>query len=199
MDPLLHDPTVRLTSGRSLTLLRPYLEGAHGELLRMVLSTASLAEANLALGLLEDHMPERDLVSAANLREVLAELPSCPFAMALEIATLARVASLRRNGTSWVFERGAATVGVIAEGNLCFDIVLNDGERGVLLKPHATDTDLVPDDALDLLVAREGMLEAVVSLVKDMGAVFSPRFYLSLEDWKLDHAADMMSDAASFF
>ena len=43
------------------------------------------------------------------------------------------------------------------------------------------------------------MLEAVISLVKDMGAVFSPRFYLSLEDWKLDHAADMMSDAASFF
>jgi hypothetical protein len=61
-----------------------------------------------------------------------------------------------------------------------------------------TDNFLTPA-VLELVVESDHLLDGMIELAKAMGLVFNPPFYLSLEDWRMDHAADMMQALGDLF
>jgi hypothetical protein len=59
--------------------------------------------------------------------------------------------------------------------------------------------DFVNPDVVDLLIESEHLLGSVVELVKYMGVVFNPRFYLSLDDFTLEHALEALAGLEELF
>lgn len=174
-----------------------------GVLIRTVINATSTTEAGFAVGLLGETMPRRALVSALNLREILREIPESPFTMRMDFETLARVSGLERQGLSWVKRLGrgkkAPQIEVLGQGNLCYDVVVRVGKHTSLLKPGPIGSDYVKPAALDLLLENEDLLREVVVLTQDMGVVHNPRFYMTVEDWQMEHAAESMAGLADLF
>lgn len=183
-----------------LPRVRSCYESANKDLVRILLNATSSAEANLALDVLRDMFDEKDLVAACNLREVLAAIPSSPFAMRVDEDTLIRTAGLRRSvaAMSKTLDDGTDLV-VTTAGNLVLDILVRDGRVKYFWNAVPVTDDFVNDQVLDLIVSSEVLLDAVVDLVKCMGVVFNPKFYLSLDDWKLEHVAEMFEGLESLF
>lgn len=189
------------TGTTSLLLrVRGCYESANKDLLRILLNATSSAEANLALDVLRDTFDEKDLVAACNLREVLAAIPSSPFAMRVDEETLIKTAGLRRSvaAMSKTLDDGADLV-VTTAGNLVLDILVRDGSVKYFWNAVPVTDDFVNDQVLDLIVSSDVLLDEVIELVKCMGVVFNPKFYLSLEDWKLEHVAEMFEGLESLF
>jgi hypothetical protein len=192
-----------VTAQRALATVAALAASDDGDLLRIVVNAASVGEAHLAVGILADRVEHRTLVSALNVREILRELPASPFAMRVDTMTLARTAdlmiergSLRRIVTD---TDGGYEVVVLAEGNLCFEIlVVADGES-VFVRPTAEGEYLVHPEALELILSRGSILDQISSLVKAMGIVFNPTFYLSLEDWTREYAEAALSELSELF
>jgi hypothetical protein len=192
-----------VTAQRALATVAALAASDDGDLLRIVVNAASVGEAHLAVGILADRVEHRTLVSALNVREILRELPASPFAMRVDAMTLARTAdlmiergSLRRIVTD---TDGGYEVVVLAEGNLCFEIlVVADGES-VFVRPTAEGEYLVHPEALELILSRGSILDQISSLVKAMGIVFNPTFYLSLEDWTREYAEAALSELSELF
>ncbi len=173
------------------------------DLTRIVLNSTSWAEASLALELLGREVPERALVTAANIREAIKELPRCPLPMPVDFETLARVWDLTREDNSW--ERsfddpdGSFTVVLLGEGNFCYDIVVRTAVRTLMWMPRNAEEDFLNPDIVDLLMERTTLLEGVVDLTETMGLVFSPLFYLSLEDWRQEYATTIFREVVAAF
>jgi hypothetical protein len=187
----------------ALTDLHERAKAAEGQLLRTAINATSTTEAGIALGLLGDLLPRRTLIAALNMREILRELPTAPFIMSLDFETLSRVSKLERRGYSWVKRLGrgkrAPEIELLGQGNLCYDIVVRVGKATSLLKPGPVDGEYVRPAALDLLLANEDLLREVIELTTDMGIVHNPRFYLSVEDWQMEHAAESMAGLDELF
>lgn len=164
------------------------------DLHRVALNAASWVEANLAVELLAESVPEKTLVTVANLREALKELPRCPMPMPLDLESLAGVWELEREGAAWVRrfadEADGHEVLLLGDGNLCYDIVVRAGGRTVMWMPNNHDDYLNPD-VIDLVVERPTLLANIVDLHQAMGLPFNPMFYLSLEDWRQEYAQDI--------
>ena len=192
-----------LTVCKTLDQLRAHFASPSGDLLRIVLNAASPAEANLALSILQDSIDERTLVKALNLREAFKELPSAPFATAIDMESLARAARLmKRTGALYrEFEGGRRRleIAITGDGNLCYDMMLAGRDGCIYIKQQDETENLIDPEALELFFRREGLMTAVVDLVTEMGAVFSPRFYLSLYDWRMEYAGTAMDDLSSLF
>ncbi len=190
-----------ISTVREFDKLRLLYSGEPREMMAVFLSARSVAEADLALCALKIDLSERTLVALANLREVLGGLPVPPCAMRVDAAQVAQISGYRKEGTSYRKDIGAdgASVFLLAEGNLLFDIVLGEGDERVFLVPPASGDDRVNPRAVDLLMKADGLLEEVIDLTVHMGLVFNPRFYLSLEDWHLEHAAQSIEDLQGLF
>jgi hypothetical protein len=192
-----------ITAQRALAAVAELATSEDGDLLRVVLNAASVGEAQLAVGILAERVEQRTLVSALNVREVLRELPASPFAMRVDTATLARTAdmmidhgSLRRIVAD---ADGGYAVGVMAEGNLCFEMLVEaDGEL-VFVRPTSDGEYIVHPEALELILTRQSMLDELASVVKAMGMEFNPTFYLSLEDWTLEFAEAALEQLSELF
>lgn len=174
--------------------LQEHLSCDTGELLRTLVNAGSLAETGFALSLLRDAMPERSVMTALNLREVLVELPAAPFVMAVDAATLQSVTGMERDHGSYVLQTPGFRIDVLAEGNFCFDIVLKHGDTSAFLKTSPPGDDVVRPAAYDMLMGVEGMLEQVIDLVTSMGLVFNPRMYFTIDEWLAENALDTMSE-----
>jgi hypothetical protein len=174
--------------------LAEHTEREDTELVRTLVNASSLAEAGFALSLLRDTVPERALLNALNLREVLTELPAAPFVMALDAATLANVLGLERDRSSYVLQGDGFRVDVLAEGNFCFDIVLKRAETSAFLKTSPVGEDIVRPAAYEMLMETDGMLEAVIEVVKAMGLVYNPRLYFTVDEWLAENSVDTMSE-----
>lgn len=189
-----------LTTATPLGLIGEHYRGECRELFHIVLNSTSATEANIALEVLSGSVPERTLVAACNLREVLAELPATPFAMRVDEDTLAGAAGLTRHMA--VLERvldDGTVLAVTTAGNLVLDIlVAHRGERHYW-NPVPIDTDRVTASVLDAVVDSPDLLDSVIELITAMGMVFNPTFYLSLEDWKLEYAADVFEGIGELF
>jgi hypothetical protein len=191
---------VLLAATANLTQLRPYYSNESRDLLRVLLSATSATEANLALQVLLETVPARSLVHACNLREVLRALPSTPIAMRVDEQTLARTAGL---------ERGIAVMSktlpdeielaITTAGNLVLDIIVRHLGEKHFWNPIPITDDNVTSEVVDLCVNSEYLLDAVIDLAKSMGVVFNPKFYLSLEDWFFDNAADAFGGIGDLF
>lgn len=194
-DPILAAP--------ALADLRGYANTDDGPLMRAVLNAVSPAETGFALGLLAERIPHRTLVAALNLRETLVELPEAPFQMRVDFETLARIVDLTRRGLSWIKcvreHDPVIEIELLGQGNLVYDIGVRRGERSSLLKPGPIKGDIIRPDALALVLAGPELLEAVIELTNDMGMVHNPRFYLSVEDWQMEHAAESFGGITDLF
>ena len=144
--------------------LQEHLSCDTGKLLRTLVNAGSLAETGFALSLVRETMPERAVMTALNLREVLAELPAAPFVMAVDVATLQSVTGMERERSSYVLETPAYRIDILAEGNFCFDIVLKHRDECAFLKTSPPGDDLVRPAAYEMLMGVEGMLEHVIEL-----------------------------------
>ena len=54
-------------------------------------------------------------------------------------------------------------------------------------------------DVVDLLVTSGYLLDEVIELVKCMGVVFNPKFYLSLDDFRMENAAGVFEGIGDLF
>jgi hypothetical protein len=174
--------------------LQQHLVDETGELLRTLVNAGSLAEAGFALSLVRDIMPERAVMTALNLREVLLELPAAPFVMAVDAATLEGALGLERDHSSYVLHGNGFRIDVLAEGNFCFDIVLKVGDESAFLKTSPAGEDIVRPAAYEILMNTEGALERVIELVTTMGLVYNPRLYFTVDEWLGENALDTMSE-----
>jgi len=182
--------------------IRPYFS-SDPDLLRVVMNSTSLVEATLAMELLTQTVPERALITAANIREAIKELPRCPLSMAVDFETLARVWELERVGMGWERQFDDRdddfTIVLLGEGNFCYDIVVRLKGRTMMWMPRSPEEDFVNPDLVDLVMEHHGLLRTVIDLVGAMGMPFSPAFYLSLEDWQQEYAETTFSEVVELF
>jgi hypothetical protein len=187
-----------LTSG--LSRLRLYHTDETRELLGVLLNATSIAEANIALDVLVASVPEKALVTACNLREVLKELPCSPFTMHVDEETLRKTACLDKRMA--VLEKtlpDGIELAVTTAGNLVLDLIVRDACEKYFWTPIPVVEDLVNPSLIDLLVGSDYLLDEVIELVKCMGVVFNPKFYLSLDDFLMENAADVFKTIGDLF
>lgn len=174
-----------------------------GSLIRSAVNATSTTEAGFAVGLLGETMPQRSLVAALNLREILRELPESPFTMHTDFETLAKVSGMQRRGRSWVKklgpDEGAPEIELLGQGNVCYDVIVRVGEASSFLKPGPVRDDFVKSAALDLLLDNEELLGEIIDLTQEMGVVHNPRFYMTVEDWQMEHAVESLAGLADLF
>ncbi len=185
----------------TLPLLRQHID-ADEDLVRIVVNARSRVEANLALGILRESMTERVLVAALNLREVLDSLPGYPCSMAIDETTLAKVAGLKKDRSAWtktLDDDPDVTLSVSTAGNFCFDLVVGIEGHPIFWTPPSAEEDFVHPELLDACLDRPALLPAVIALAGDMGLVFNPRFYMSVDDWNLDHLQESFEDFQAIF
>ena len=182
-----------LTATAGLAHLRPHYTDETRDLFRVLLNATSIAEASLALQELRDMVPEKALITACNLREVLQALPRSPFAMHVDEETLRRTAGLDTDVAAMSKDLPDNLVLVMmTAGNLVLDFIVKDHGEKYFWTPIPMRDDYVNPDVVDLVVSSGYLLDEVIELVKCMGCVFNPRFYLSLEDWLDEHAAGVI-------
>jgi len=185
----------------TLPLVRQHL-ATDDALLTVVVNARSRVEANLALGILRENLTEKVLVAALNLREVLDSLPAYPCSMAVDEGILARLAGLKKVRSAWhkqLEDDEDVGLNVTTAGNFCFDLVLEIDDATYFWTPSTADEDIINPTLLEVLLDRPAILPAVIQLAKDMGLVFNPRFYMSLDDWNLDHLQDVFADFEALF
>ena len=185
-----------------LTALRPHFE-ADPDLTRILLNATSWLEASLALGVLAEQVPSRTLVTCANVREVIKELPRCPMPMSLDFESLARIWGLEREEHAWARRFGDAvgdySIALLGDGNYLYDIVVRTGERSLMLMPPDRSQDFVNPEVIDLMIERPAILGSVVDLTMAMGLAFYPMFYMSLEDWRQEYATAVFGEILEDF
>ncbi len=189
-----------LTATTGLTQLRPHYEVGANDLFRVLLNATSAAEANLALEVLRETVPEKVLVTACNLREVLRALPTSPFAMRVDEDTLAKSAGLDRRMAAMgkVLDDGIELV-ITTAGNLVLDIIVKHRGEKYFWNPVPVMEDYVNSEVLDLVITSDYLLEATIELAHATGVVFNPKFYLSLEDWHMEYASDVFDGLGDLF
>ncbi len=189
-----------LTLSRGLAQLRPYFTDENRDLFRVLLNATSAAEANLALQVLSPSVPERTLVTACNLREVLRGLPASPFPMRVDEQTLIRTANLDKHTATLgrTLPDGLEVV-VTTAGNLVLDLIVRDGSTKYFWTPVPVVDDFVNPEVVDLVVESDFLLDDAVDLIKCMGVVFNPPFYLSLDDFILEYASDALAGLGELF
>lgn len=173
------------------------------ELTRVVLNATSWFEASLAVGVLSETMPARTLVTFANLRETIKELPRCPLPMRTDFEGLARTWRLERDGMAWArqFEHSAGeySIALLGEGNYVYDIVIRVEGRTLMLMPENAVDDFINPDVIDLMMERPDILGSVIDLTQAMGLPFYPMIYMSLEDWQHEYATAVFTEVISDF
>lgn len=176
---------------------------ADRDLHRVVLNATSWMEANLAIEVLAESVPEKALVTVANIREAIKELPRCPMAMAIDLEGLSRVWELQREGSAWTrsFEDslGNYQILLLGDGNYCYDIVVRTDARTLMWMPMRSEEDFLNPDVIDLMMERPTVLKNVIELLQAMGLAFYPTFYLSLDDWRQEYAQTILEECAAAF
>lgn len=180
---------LQVTTG--LSQLKTHYNPQTKELLGVLLNSTSAAEASLALEGLKGLAPEKALVTACNLREVLQAVPPSPFVMSTDEETLARVADLKRDiaALGKTLPDGIE-VCITTAGNLVLDLIVRtaDGQK-LFWTPIPVELDFINPHIVGLLMDSPYLLDEIIEIIKSMGVVFNPKFYLSIEDFRLEYAA----------
>ena len=131
-------------------------------------------------------------MTACNLREALKSLPCSPFSMCVDEETLCRTARLDRRMAAHAEVRAGRNRAVVTTaGNLVLDIIVKHDTEKYFWTPIPITDNYANPNVVDLLVTSSYLLDEVIELVKCMGLVFNPKFYLSLSDFHLENAADV--------
>lgn len=167
--------------------------GTDAELVRILLSARSTAEANLAFIILRGSMPEEPVILIANLREMLSELPYPPFAAGAELSILERVLGYEATAHSYrrefESENGFFGLEFVGDGNRVDAIVLH--APGYRVELHSQDEEILDRGALDLLLKHDALTNRLVEALHTLGVSFSPKFYLSASDYVVENGASL--------
>ncbi len=170
---------------------------------RVVLNATSWFEATLALGVLAETLSPRSLVTFANVREAIQQLPRCPLPISTDFESLARAWELEREGTAWARSFGsdekAYSIVLIGEGNFVYDIVIRAEGRVLMLMPENTADEFLNPEVVELMMESPAILGSIVDLMQAMGLPFYPMFYMSLEDWQQEHATAVFGEVLTDF
>ncbi|MBI5232523.1 MAG: hypothetical protein HY876_10225 [Coriobacteriales bacterium] len=171
------------------------------ELTRVLLNATSSAEAALALRMLEDSASSKQLVAACNLREVIAALPATPCTSSVDADTLQRIGGFERRPLGVLARELTSNIElcVLTAGNLVLDVVFRTTDETVYWSPVPRECEFITAKALDIFIGRDEILAAMLQLARDMGVVFNPPFYVSLEDFRLEHARDAIAGIDDLF
>jgi len=192
--------TALLTLTTGLSRLRNSVTDQNRDLFRILLNATSAAEAALALQILNPDVPEKVLVTACNLREVLRSMPVSPFPMRVDEETLIKTAHLEKQTAvlGRTLPDGLELV-VTTAGNLVLDVIVRDDESKHFWTPMPVVEDFVNPEIVDLLVESDYLLDESIELFTCMGLVFNPRFYMSVEDFTLEYASDALAGLEELF
>jgi len=94
---------------------------------------------------------------------------------------------------------GDVELAVTTAGNLVLDVIVKHDGRKFFWTPIPIVDDYVNPEVVDLVVSHGYLLDEMIDLVKCMGVVFNPKFYLSLEDWHMEYASDVMEGLGDLF
>lgn len=189
-----------LTLTTGLSQLRPHYTDDTRELFRVLINSTSAPEASLALEVLAESVPARPLVTACNLREALRELPCSPFPMAVDEDTLCKTARLGRQMAALSKSMpGGLELVVTTAGNLVLDLIVKHKAEKYFWTPIPVTDDFVNPAVVDLVITNSYLLDEIIELVKCMGVVFNPKFYLSLDDFRMENAADVFEGIGDMF
>lgn len=185
----------------SLSVAARHARGEHGDLVTVLVNSRSKLEANLAVVMLRDLIPESELVGLCNLRELLAAIPVAPFVCASELGSLERVLGYTHFKGSWSrLVRGSGTLAgleFVGDGNRVDEIVLHVGHQRIALS--AGDTDFIDADVVDILLRIGSLGTALVEGLRVLGTDISPPFYLSVTDYVVENAAQTLGDFGGLF
>jgi len=189
-----------LTLTTGLSRLRQYVTAENRDLFRVLVNATSAAEATLALQILSPDVPEKVLVTACNLREVLRGMPVSPFPMRVDEQTLIRSAHLEKElaALGRTLPDGLELV-VTTAGNLVLDVIVKDGGTKLFWTPMPVIEDFVNPEVVDLLIDSDYLLDEAIELFTCMGVVFNPRFYMSVDDFTLEYASDALAGLGDLF
>ena len=187
-----------LTTG--LSRLRHYVTEENRDLFRVLMNATSAAEATLALQILNPEVPEKVLVTACNLREVLRSMPVSPFSMRVDEQVLLQAAHLEKQTAALgrMLPDGLELV-VTTAGNLVLDLIVKDGAEKHFWTPMPIVDDYINPNVVDLLIDSDYLLNEAIELVTSMGLVFNPRFYMSVDDFALEYASDALAGLGELF
>jgi len=173
------------TVGRGLEIAARRSDSVDAELVQTLLNAVSPVEVSLALALLRQRVPESDLVRMVNLREILADVPTPPFAAGCELSVLGRTLGYERTERSWrtfvECETGVCGIEFIGDGNAVAGIVLHTIEGRVVL--HGAADSIVSPPALEMLMCHEELADALIEALRALGMPLAPLFYLSMTDF----------------
>jgi hypothetical protein len=166
----------------------------------MLLNSTSAAEASLALEVLTASVPEKALITACNLREIIRSVPRSPFRMCVDEDTLVLAAGLTRDiAVLGKVLPDDVEVCVTTAGNLVLDLIVRaDGEK-YYWTPIPAASDAVNPPIVELAMRSPYLVDAVVDLLKSMCVVFNPKFYMSLDDFRFEHATAAFGDLDDLF
>jgi hypothetical protein len=88
---------------------------------------------------------------------------------------------------------------VTTAGNLVLDLIVKANGEKYYWTPIPVQHDFVNPAIVELTVKSGYLIDEVIELVKCMGVVFNPKFYLSLEDFHLEYAAEAIMDLDDLF
>jgi len=161
------------------------------ELASTLISAQSDTDALYALSLLRGSTSDQHLVMLANLRELLLEMPACPFRVACDLDVLARAAEYEATGRSYRrrFESNHGVFGLefIGRGNMCDSVVVHTpASRFELCSdgPHELDP-----LTLAIFCNHAIVLDAAIEALEYLGWPLAPKFYLTIDDFYSEHAA----------
>jgi hypothetical protein len=174
------------------------LEGSEADvdLVESLLVAGSPAEATIAFTLLRGTIDESKLLMLANLREVLAVLPSVPFRTGEALDVLSRAGGYEDTGRSYrrLFETDAGVFGVEFVGcaHECSEIAIHTPQARRSLR---TDEGELDGHMLPLFVKHGILLDAVLEALGLLGLPMEPPIYLTVDDFLAEHGAEAASAA----
>jgi len=184
--------------GKGLETAARHVRSIDAAPVQILLNATSPAQVDAAVALLRQHLSEDELVRLVNLREVLSDVPTPPFTAGTELDVLGRVLDYEHTGRSWRSlvdsPRGVCGIEFIGDGNAVAGVVLHTLEGRVVL--HGAADSLVSPAALDVLTRYEELAEALMDALREIGMPLAPLFYLSMDDFLAEHAADASAEHA---
>lgn len=191
---------MRTATSGGLARIRTHYDTSTRDLFHVLLNATSQTEANFALDILSESIPDKALVAAVNLREVLAALPLSPFSMRVDEQTLLNSAGLTKQCALMgkVLDDGVEIL-VTTAGNLVLDVIISAPRGRYYLSPIPATEDFVTPGLIDVLLESDLLVDALIDLVTSMGLVFNPKFYLSVEDWHLEYAKEAVRGLEDLF
>lgn len=167
------------------------------DLVEMLLTSRSDAEAVMAYSLLRQTLDGPALVALANLREIIAEIPEVPFIAGAGLDALERVLDYEstRRSRRRLFESDHGVFGLefVGEGTLCDGIVVHTASSRFYL--HGDERTRIDHDMLEVIVYHAELLDAILEGLQTLGCPLEPRFYLGPDDFTAENAAAAASAA----